>query len=152
MTVKKIGKGKVDLETGLWGVEAKSEQFMMNQRLVDGRSDVKALKAAYSRQAGKKPPSIRHPKEREAHLRHQKDLKEELKKLLVQVYAEILKESFSYPVPLRKDRDYDHKSDWRYCLYQGTIYQFDRPGYRDDEMIEQIKASQSPPTLPKINL
>ncbi len=145
MTVKKIGKGKADPETGLWGAEQKSERFMMNQRLVDRRPDVKTLKTAYSRHAGKKPPPMRRPQEREEHLRHRKDLKTELQKLLAQVYAEILEESFSYPLPLRKDRDTDHKSDWRYCLYQGIIYQFDRPGYRDEEMIRQISALQTSP-------
>lgn len=138
MTVKKIGKGKADPETGLWGVEAKSERFIMNQRLVDARPDVKRLKYAYSRHAGKRFPSRRLSEEREEHLEQQKSLKAELKKLLRQVYEEILKDSFSYPVPLRKDRDYDHKSDWRYCLYQGIIYQFDRAGYPGDEMIRQI--------------
>lgn len=138
MAVKKIGKGKADPETGLWSVEAKSERFIMNQRLVEGRSDVKALKYAYSRHAGRNPPSTRFPKEHEAYLQKRKNLKNELKKLLTQVYIEILEESFSCPIPLRKDKDYDHKSDWRYCLYQGIIYQFDRPDCRGDEMIQQI--------------
>jgi hypothetical protein len=138
VVVKKIGIGKADPETGLWGVLMKSERFIMNQRRVDARSDVKALKAAYSRHAGKKPPSVRRVKENEEHHELRKNLKTQLQKLLAQVYAEILEESFTTPVPLRKDRDYDHKSDWRYCLYQGIIYQFDRPDYRDDEMIQQI--------------
>ncbi len=143
MTVKKIGKAKADLEQGLWSVEAKSEQFIMNPRRVDTRSDVKALKSSYSRHAGKIPPSMRRPKERDEHFKQQKDLKAELKKLLAGVYAEILKESFSSPILLRKDKDYDHKIDWRYCLYQGMIYQFDRPGYPEDEMIQQITHLQS---------
>lgn len=141
MTVKKIGKGQADPETGLWGVEAKSERFIMNQRLVNARPDVKALKYAYSRHAGKNTPSTRRPKIHDEHVQLQKNLKTELKKLLKQVYEEILKESFSYPIPLRKDKDYDHKSDWRYGLYQGVIYQFDRPDYGGDEMIRQISDS-----------
>ncbi len=139
MTVKKIGKAKAEPDKELWGVEAKSVRFIMNQRLVDSRSDVKALKAVYSRHAGKRAPSVRRSQEREEHFTEQKTLKTELEKLITQVYAEILKESFSYPIPLRKDRDYDHRSDWRFCLYEGNIYQFDRPGYRGDEMIRQIK-------------
>jgi hypothetical protein len=138
MSVKKIGNGKADPETGMWSVEAKSERFIMNQRLVDGRSDVKALKYASSRPAAKNTSSTPRPKIHEEYLQRRKHLKTELKKLLRQVYEEILKESFSCPIPLRKDKDYDHKSDWRYCLYQGIIYQFDRPGYGDDEMIRQI--------------
>ncbi|GEM_PF-4629011 len=146
MTVKKMGKGKADPETGLWGVEAASDRFTMNQRRVDTRPDVKRLKSAYSRHAGKRTPSTRRPKLHEEHVQQQKNLKTELKKLLAQVYREILQESFTDPIPLRKDRDYDHKSDWRYCLYQGIIYQFDRPGYGGDEMIQQI--SNSTPAAP----
>ena len=142
MTVKKIGIGKADIETGLWVVEAKSERFIMNQRLVETRSDVKALRSAYSRHASKYPPSVRRSKEREEHFQQQKNLKMELQKLLAQVYEAILKESFSYPIPLRRDKDYDHNSDWRYCLYQGIVYQFARPGYTGDEMIEQINHPQ----------
>jgi len=138
MTVKKIGKGKADPETGLWGVEAESDRFRMNQRRVDTRPDIKALQSAYLRYASRRTPSTRRPQLHEEHVRQQKNFKTELKKLLAQVYQEILQESFTDPIPLRKDRDYDHKSDWRYCLYQGIIYQFDRAGYRDDEMIRQI--------------
>ena len=139
MTVKKIGKAKANIETGLWGVEQKSEQFIMDQRRVDLRSDVKAIKVAYSRHAGKKPPAKRRIHKREEHFQEQKDLKAGVQELLVKVYAEILQESFTYPVPLRKDKDTDHRSDWRYCLYQGIIYQFDRPDYPGDEMILQIE-------------
>ena len=138
MNVKKIGRAKADIETGLWGVEQKSEKFMMNQRLVDLRPDVKAMKMVYARHAGKKPPTKRRVNEREAHHQQRKDLKAGLRELLAKVYAEILKESFTYPVPLRKNKDEDHRSDWRYCLYQGVIYQFDRPDYPGDEMIRQI--------------
>ena len=138
MTAKKIGKGKADPETGFWCVEAKSEQFIMNERLVDARSDVKALKSAYAKHARKKMPSSRRPEEREEHLQKKKDIKMELKKIVAQVYAETLKESFTYPIPLRKDSDFDHKGDWRYGLYQGIIYKFDRPDYRGDEMMRQI--------------
>ncbi len=138
MVVKEIGKGKADPETGLWGVEAKPERFIMSLRQVDTRPEVKALKAAYSRHARKSLPSSQRQKGREERFQQRRNLKTELKKLLTQVYGEILKESFSYPVPLRKDKDYDHKSDWRYCLYEGIIYQFDRAGYRGEEMIRQI--------------
>ena len=141
MRVKKIGKAKADPETGLWRVEQKPDRFIMNQRLVDKRPDVKHLKTVYSRHAGKKAPSKRRPEKREEHHRHRKDLKQELNELLARVYAEVLEESFSEPVPLRKDRDIEHHaSDWRYGLYQGIIYQFDRPDYLADEMIRQINA------------
>ena len=141
MAVKKIGKAKVDPETGLWGVETKPGLFfIMKQRLVEKRSDIKTSRAAYSKFSGKKPPSRRNPQKREAHFQQQKDLKAEGQKFLMLAYAEILKESFTDPVPLRKDRDTDHKSDWRYCLYQGIIYQFDRPGYRDERMVQEIQS------------
>ena len=117
----------------------------MNQRLVDLRPDVKAMKIAYSRRAGKRPPSKRSASERKAHHQQQKDLKAGFQELLAKVYAEIIEGSFTYPVPLRKDKDTDHRSDWRYCLYQGIIYQFDRAGYLEDEMIQQISSLQRPP-------
>lgn len=140
MTVKKIGKGKAFPEMGLWGVEQKSERFMMSQRLVDKRPDVKAMKMIYSKHASKNAPNKRRAKEREAHHQHRKDLKAELNGLLMKVYAEILKESFSDPIPLRKAGDIEHGRDLRYGLYQGIIYQFDRPGYLTDEMARQINA------------
>ncbi len=142
MTVKKIGKGKALPEMGLWGIEQKSERFMMSQRLVDKRPDVKAMKMIYSKHASRNAPTKRHAKEREAHHQHRKDLKAELDQLLVKVYAEIFKESFSDSIPLRKADDIEHGRDLRYCLYQGIIYQFDRPGYRTDEMVRQISALQ----------
>lgn len=132
MTVKKIGKGKTDLETGLWGIENKPEKFRMNPRLVDRRPDVKALK---SRQFA----SAQRLVKREEIFQQRKNLKAERTKLLSQVYEEILKDSFTYPLPLRKDKDYAHQGDWRYCLYQGIVYEFDRPGYGDDEIIRQIE-------------
>ena len=142
MSVKKVGKAKAQSETGLWGVEQKPAQFIMNPRLVDLRADVKAMKLVYSRHAGKKPPGKRHLDEREAHYKQREVLKKELRGLLAKVYAEILEESFTYPLSLRKDKDADHGRDWRYCLYQGIIYQFDRQGYSEDEIIRQISSLQ----------
>lgn len=144
MTVKKIGKGKALPELGLWGVEQRSERFVMSQRLVDRRPDVKALKTTYSRHASRTAPSKRRLKEREAHHQHRKDLRTELDELVAKVYSDILKESFSEPIPLRKERDSEHGGDLRYCLYEGIIYRFDRPGYLSDEMIRQINASHKP--------
>ncbi len=142
MAVKKIGKGKAFPEMGQWGVEQKPDRFTMNQRIVERRPEVKALKMIYSKHASLKPPAKRRVKEREAHHQHRKDLKIELDGLLAKVYAEILKESFSDPIPLRKAHDVEHGSDLRYCLYEGIIYRFDRPDYRSGEMIRQISALQ----------
>ena len=144
MTVKKIGKGKALPELGLWAVEQKSDHFMMSQRLVDKRADVKSLKMIYSKHASKSAPNKKRVTERNAHHQHRKDLRAELDQLLAKVYAEILKDSFSDPVPLRKSGDIEHGRDLRYCLYQGIIYQFDRPGYLSDEMVRQIQTLQKP--------
>jgi hypothetical protein len=110
----------------------------MNQRFVDARSDVKAMKSAHSKLARTKLPSRENL--REEHIKQKKSVKLQLQNLLKEVYKEILEQSFSSPILLRKDKDYDHKGDWRYCLYQGIIYQFDRPGYPDDEMIRKISS------------
>ncbi len=139
MTVKKIGAAIADPEAGLWVVRAKSERFMMNPRLVDLRADVKALKAAYSRHSSKLPPSMRRAEVRKEYFQKQREIKAELQTLLRQVYQEILEESFSYPLLLRKYKDREYGRDWRHCLYQGIIYQFDRPDYGADEMMEQIE-------------
>lgn len=142
MIIKKIGKAKADLETGLWVLENKSERFEMNQRIIDSRRDVKIVRGAYLKQASRYIPSTRRPTLRAEYMAERSKLKGELDKLLAQVYVETLEDSQTCPIPLRKDRDSDHNGDWRYCLYQGMIYQFDRPGYTEDEMIEQINASQ----------
>ncbi len=128
MNVKKIGKAKPDLESGLWVIEDKPHQFRMNPRLVDLRPDVKALKSRPAKRLAK----------REEIFEQRRKLKAERTKVLSQVYDEILKDSFTYPIPLRKDKDYAHQGDWRYCLYQGIVYEFNRPGYEDAEMIRQI--------------
>ncbi|MBI3307668.1 MAG: hypothetical protein HYZ84_07680 [Candidatus Omnitrophica bacterium] len=138
MKAKKIGKAKAHPEKGMWGISEGTQWFIMNQRLVELRPDMKEAKAEYSRHVHTKPPSKKRQQERAEYQEQQNELKKQIAELVVQIYAEILKESFSYPVPLRKDRDADHWSDWRYCLYQGIIYQFDRPNYTDEEMLERI--------------
>ena len=140
MVVKKIGKAKAEPEAGLWGVEIKSEKFTMNQRIVEGRRDVKIVRSAYSKHSSKYIPTTRRPTQRAEYMDERAKLKSELNQLIAQVYVETLEDSFSCPVPLRKDKDADHKGDWRYCLYQGVIYQFNRPGYTEEEMIQQIDA------------
>ena len=72
---------------------------------------------------------------------YERDLSECLKK----VYEEIWTESFTYPILLWRDKDFDHKIDWRYALYKGYIYKFDHPGYSDEEMIRQIEKTFPPP-------
>ena len=138
--VKKIGRSKALPELGLWAVEQKSDRFMMSQRLVDKRPEVKAMKMIYSKHASKSAPNKKRATERNAHHQHRKDLRAELDQLLAKVYAEILKDSFSDAIPLRKSGDVEHGRDLRYCLYHGIIYQFDRPGYGTDEMARQIEA------------
>ena len=143
MTVKKIGVAKADPEAGFWAVEAKSERFMMNPRLVNLRADVKAVRSAYSKHSSKIPPSMRRAEIRADYFEKQREIKAKLQTLLKQVYQEILEESFSCPLALRKNKDMEHGRDWRYCLYQGNIYQFDRPNYGDDQMREQIGALEN---------
>ncbi len=142
MIVKKFGKAKADLESGLWILENKPDKFEMNQRIIESRRDVKIVKGAYLKQASKYIPSTRRPTLRAEYMAERAKLKKELDKLVAQVYVETLDDSQTCPIPLRKVRDTEHNGDWRYCLYQGMIYQFDRPGYTEDEMMEQINASQ----------
>lgn len=139
MPVKKIGKAKAFPEDGLWGIDTKPERYSMNERLVDLRPDIKAMKHVYLKHVGTQPPSPKYIAKREEYYRRREVLRKEQYHLIRKVYAEILEDSFIRPIPLRKDKDYDHKGDWRYCLYQGIIYQFDRPGYSGDEMISRIE-------------
>lgn len=144
MAVKKIGKAKAEPENGQWGVEIKPEKFTMNPRIVEGRPDYKLVQRAYSKFASRYIPTTRRPTLRAEYMAERSKLKNELDQLVKQVYVEVLEDSFSCPVVLRKEKDSHHNGDWRYCLYQGIIYQFDRPGYLEDEMVQQITALQPP--------
>ena len=136
---KKLGKAKIDLDDELWLAEGRREKFHFNRRLVDTRPDVKAVKAKYVKFVTASTPSMRKPRKREAHFQIRDEYKKELHECLTKAYDEILAESFDFPVKLRGYKDFDHKSDWRYCLYKGQIYQFDQAGYSDEEMVSQIQ-------------
>lgn len=138
--VKKIGKAKLDLKKELWYVDDKEGAYINNRRLVDTRKDLKALKLQHSKGIGVDTPSRRKPTKRQEYFKNIEAYQKERDLLLAKIYEEIRAESFNFPIPLCKDRDYEHKSDWRYCMYKGIIYQFDRPGYMDDEMIPAIEA------------
>ena len=140
---KKLGKAKIDLEDELWQPEGRTQKFHFNRRLVDTRSDVKAVKAKYTKFITRNTPSMKRPVKREEHFKIREDYQRELEECLKQVYQEMLAESFTYPILLRRDKDYDHKIDWRYCLYQGYIYQFDHSGYSDEEMVSRILQLES---------
>ena len=141
---KKLGKAKIDLEYELWFAEGRTDKFHFNRRLVDTRPDVKAVKAKYTKYITRNTPSMKRPVKREEHFKVKEDYERELRECLKRVFEEMLTESFTYPILLRRDKDYDHKIDWRYCLYQGYIYQFDHSGYSDEEMIRQIQAAFPP--------
>lgn len=144
MAVKKIGKAVWDPETEMWKVPPGSERYVNNRRLVDTRPEVKAVRHIYSRASSKNTPSIRKPVKRQEYLKEVKGLRKEYLDAVKSAFEEIKKESFEFPVLLRLDRDYDHKSDWRYCLFEGIVYQFDRAGYSSDAMVEQIRELQGP--------
>ena len=138
MRVKKLGKAQIELTDELWFVEGKHDKYHMNRRLVDTRTDVKSFKAQYVKLIRKNVPHMRQHEAREKHFKTRAEYREGLKGLLTRVYEEIKEESFTYPILLRRARDFDHRSDWRYCIYQGEIYQFDRGGYSSEEMVEFI--------------
>ena len=144
MNVKKIGKAIAIPEEELWGVVAKSEQFLMNKRMVELRPEVKKMRTVFTKFAGKRTPATRKSAKRDEYYLHRESLRAELKRVLAKVYEDIREESFDLPIQLRKNRDTDHKSDFRYCLYRGIIYQFDRPGYRDEDMIAMIQKLETP--------
>lgn len=141
MSVKKIGPAKINLKEELW-VTPNGGEFLNSRRLVDQRPDVKAVKARHKKFIQVDTPSRRKPNKREAYFQALEAYQKDLRECLGKVYTEIFEESFSYPILLNRHRDFDHKSDWRYCLFEGVVYQFDRPAYSDEEMIQQIRKQQ----------
>ncbi len=138
--MKKLGKAKIDLERGLWYVESKPEHFHMNRRLVDTRPDVKKFMNKFRKEINQKRPSKRQPLLREQYFKERSENRRQKTLFWTRVYKDIYEESFVYPLPLRLDHDFDHKSDWRYGMYQGIIYFFDKPDLSDEAMIREINA------------
>lgn len=146
MSAHKLGKAFIDLEQELWGVTGKSELFLMNRREIDLRPEIKALNRK-ARALGRVTPSRRKIDKREEHFKVWEAFKKEQKACLSAIYNEILRNSFEEPLPLRKHRDFDHLLDWRYCLYQGIIYRFDKQGLSIEKMLEEIIALEKPPSI-----
>ncbi len=140
MSVKKIGKAKLNIEDEVWGLEGgREEKFMLNRRLVDARPDIKAFKSRHSKTIQVNTPSRRKPDRRKEYFSTRDQYRLEWSTLILEVYNEITKESLEFPIVLRREKDYDHHLDWRYCLFKGIIYQFDKANYSSNEMIEQIE-------------
>lgn len=142
MLIKKIGKAFIDLEDELWCIEGKPLQFFNDRRLVDTRPDVKEVKKGV-KIIQRDTPSRRQSIKREAYFKDLEDYQRQLKECLAKVYAEMLEDTFTQPLALRKHRDYDHNSEARYGLYQGYVYEFDKPNYSPEEMLQKIQAMES---------
>jgi hypothetical protein len=140
MKVKKIGKAVLDLDKEMWRAAGVSpERYMINRRLVDTAPEVKAARHVYSKASSRHTPTKRRADKRQAYMDEVKALRSAYEAAIKNAFEEIRKESFNFPIPLRLDKDYDHKSDWRYCMYEGVIYLFDRAGYDDEQMIGLIR-------------
>ena len=138
MTAKKLGKAKIDLEKELWQLVEKKGAFLFNRRLVDTRPEIKEVRAKFGKAIQKSTPPVRKYEKREEYVTANKEYRKQMTDVLTKIYQEMLEDSHTTPIKLRRDRDYDHKGDWRYCLYRGIVYQFDRPGYTENEMLNQI--------------
>lgn len=143
MSVKKIGKAVFDIETEAWEIAGGGDQFLVNRRLIDSRKDVKAVKSQYMKPLHKNTPSRRQHEKREEYFHALEECRLKMREVLAGAYAEIMEDSFQFPVMLRRQKDYDHHLEWRYCLFEGVIYHFDRIGYSDEEMIRQIRALEA---------
>lgn len=141
--MKKIGKARIDLEKELWTTENESAYFQNNRRLVDLRPDVKKFVAKYKRLINGKRPSRGQPLEREAFFKACDEAKRQRGIFFARIYREILEESEISPIPLSKHHDFDHTGQWRYGLYRGMIYQFDKPNLSEEEMVQQIEACEN---------
>ena len=144
MSAKKLGKAKIDLEKEMWIIENKEGAYLFNRRLVDTRPEIKAVRSTFGKEVQKDTPAKRKYEKREAYDTTVKEYRKQMLGALTFIYSEMLEDSHQAPIPLRRDRDYDHKGDWRYCLYQGFIYKFDHPGLSEDEMLKQIQALSGP--------
>ena len=143
MNVKKIGRAKINLKDELWEAEGRKERFHMNLRLVSSRPEVKAARAAYSKLAGKGRPPLRKPNKRADFLKSVAEKKQDVEVILESAYDDVLDESKLTPILLWKDKDYGRKMDWRFCIYKGVIYEFDRQGYAEETMLAQIEALEA---------
>lgn len=113
----------------------------MNQRLVEIRPDFKEYRKNYEKIVHRNTPPSRKSLKRKEYDAERLRTKKELDQMIVKIYREILQDSFSTPILLRLEKGYSRLSDWRYCLYQGNVYQFDRADYSDQEMMDQISAA-----------
>ena len=145
MKVKKIGKAKMDLKTEIWYVEGRSERYEMSRRMIDAHPDIKSFRSENSRMIQTDTPSLRKPLKREAYFQAREEYRAEWSELLKRVHQEIREGSFEVPVPLKKNKDYDHPREWRHCLYQGNVYESDRQGCTASEMKEAIQAVEGIP-------
>lgn len=139
MIVRRFGKALFDSEKEMWKVAARGERFLINRRLVDTNPEVKATRAVYSKAAGKDTPSVRKADRRKEFLDEIDELRRKYYEALRNAFEEVRKDSFRFPIPLRLDRDFDHTRQWMYCMYEGNIYELDKTGYSDEEIIQQIK-------------
>lgn len=140
MSVKCLGRGRIDLDKELWFPEGKTNlRFHMNRRRIDLKPEMKALRKHAEKVNHGLQLIRRRPHKRQAYLKARDEFKLKFRRQLETIYREIWEESFSTPVLLRRARDYDHGSDWRYCLYQGNIYEFDKPDYSSEEMVSEIR-------------
>ena len=138
MIIKKLGKAKINLETERWVVQNRAEEFLFNRRLLDRHPIIKEAKKQL-KTLKCYPPPVRKVRKRQEYFEQKDAYTQAMDEAIKAVFDEMTQTAQTSPLPLRKYRDFDHKSDWRYCLYKDHVYLFDRPDYLEDQMIEQIQ-------------
>ncbi len=144
MSVKKLGKAQWDSKTEMWRADGRGPSYMVNRRLIDTRPEIKALRSQYSKEASRNKPTVRKREQRAEYETTVDALRKAYIDGIKAAFEELKKESFEFPILLRMDRDYDHTRDWRHCLFEGNIYQLDRTGYSDEDIVRQIRALERP--------
>lgn len=139
MNLKKLGKAEYDFEKGIWFVPGRKNTYITNPRLVETQPQVKSARAIYSKFARKRPPSFKKPTIRKEFEQTRTDYKLAYDEALKEAYEAVRQESFLYPIPLRKNRDYEYARLWLYCLYENEIYELDKDGYTDEEITGFIR-------------
>ncbi|MCB9800363.1 MAG: hypothetical protein H6757_06355 [Candidatus Omnitrophica bacterium] len=139
MNLKKLGQAEYDIVKGTWFVPGRKNAYLTNPRLVETQPQVKSARAVYSKFASKRPPSFKKPTRRKEFEQTRTDYKQVYDEALREAYESVRQESFLYPIPLRKDRDFEYARQWLYCLYENEIYELDKAGYTDEEIVAYIR-------------
>ena len=151
MNIKKIGAAVADVKKEMWSIPTHNLYFEMDRRIIDTHQETKAVNKQYAKTIGANTPSRFKPDRRKEYFQSRDEYYKAWEEALSRIFQEIQKDAESFPIPLKRHKDYDFHGEWRYCLYKGIVYQLDRPGYSDEEILKAIgliERQANPDSLP----